>query len=98
MKLLRAGRKKCTIRLGLATVATPEIKMSDGRSSVSVRIVKVDDTRKLNQLTDADARDEGFSSREGLRRGLRPVFPRANDCDPITGISFQPVTGSSSVF
>jgi hypothetical protein len=98
MKLLKAGRKKCTIRLGLATVATPEIKMSDGRISVAVRIVKVDATRTLKELTDTDARDEGFSSREELLRDLRQYYPRATDSDPITVIYFEPLADTPSLF
>ncbi len=98
MKLLRAGRKRCTIRLGLATVATPEIKMSDGRTSVFVRIVRVDATRRLKELTDTDARDEGFSTREELLRDLRQYYPRATDNDQITVIYFEPITDTPSLF
>ena len=98
MKLLRSGRKRCTIRLGLATVATPEIKMSDGRTSILVRILKVDASRRLKELTDTDARDEGFSSREDLLRDLRQYYPRAADDDPITVIYFEPISNIPPLF
>lgn len=98
MKLLKAGRKKCTIRLGLATVATPEIQMYDGRTSVPVRILKVDASRKFAELTDEDARDEGFTSRDELIRDLRQYYPHASDTDPITVIYFEPISQVLSLF
>src|SRR5271155_1962286 len=91
MALLRAGRKRCTIRMGRAAVATPEILMSDGRSSVCVRITKVDASRSFKEISLQDALDEGFASREELIRDLRQYYPRAGDDDPITVIYFEQI-------
>ncbi len=77
MRLLKAHRKKCTVRLGTASVASPEILMSDGRDSVPIRIVRVDTSRSLAELTDDDARAEGFETREQLLKDLSTYYPRA---------------------
>lgn len=98
MVLLRASRKKCTIRLGIASVASNEIIITDGRSHVPVRITKVDTSRRFGELTDQDARDEGFSTREELIRDLRHFYPRARDEDPVTVIYFEELGRPPSLF
>jgi hypothetical protein len=98
MSLLRAGKKKCTVRLGNASVGDSEIEMSDGRTSVRVRITNVDNTRTFNELTDEDARAEGFSSREELLFDLRKYYPQVTPNDQVTVISFQPFTETGTLF
>lgn len=94
MELLQAGRKKCTVRLGTASVATPEIYFSDGRSNVRVRILRIDTTRRLKDLTDQDARDEGFETRQQLLDDLKRFYPWAGPEQPITVIYFEPADQS----
>jgi hypothetical protein len=98
MSLLRAGKKSCTVRLGNASVGRSEMEMSDGRTSVRVRITRVDNTRTFEQLTDDDARAEGFSTREELLLDLKKYYPRATPNDQVTVISFQPLTGNGLLF
>ncbi len=90
MRLLKENRKRCTIRLGTASVATPEILMSDGRDSVPIRIVRVDTSRSLAELTEDDAHAEGFENREELLKDLSKYYPRAVPSDPVTVIYFEP--------
>ncbi len=99
MELLRQGRKRCTIRLGIVSVATPEILMTDGRVNVLVRILKVDCARCLGDLTDQDAQDEGFRTREELLQDLKKYYPQAKSNDPITVIYFEALgPGQSSLW
>lgn len=98
MELLRSGRKKCTVRLGMASVPNPEIVMTDGRTSISVRILSVDSSRRFSELTDQDAKDEGFLSKEELWKDLRHYYPRATDDDPVTVIHFERSDLPSSLF
>src|ERR1035437_6936067 len=91
MRLLRAGKKKCTVRVGNASVAGPEIIMSDGRSSARIRILSVDNNRTFSQLTLQDALAEGFASRDELEKDLRRYYPRVQPSDPITVIYFESV-------
>ncbi|SRR5258708_27588347 len=98
MALLRAGKKKCTIRMGNASVSRPEINVSDGRISVLVRITGIDSSRTFGQLTDEDAHAEGFSTRDELISDLRKYYPRAGPDDQVTVISFEPVADTPSLF
>ena len=91
MRLLKAHRKKCTVRLGTASVATPQILMSDGRDSVPIRIVRVDTSRCLAELTDDDAQAEGLETREQLLKDLNKYYPWAAPSDPVTVIYFEPL-------
>jgi hypothetical protein len=98
MRLLKANRKKCTVRLGTASVATPEITMSDGKDSVAIKIVRVDTSRRLDELTDDDAQAEGFETREQLLKDLSKYYPRAKPSDPVTVIYFEPVGAVPTCF
>ncbi len=89
MNLLHEGRKRCTIRLGSASVKGDRIMMSDGRQEVEVRIVQVDNNRRFGDLGDEDARNEGFGNRQELVADLRRFYPRAADEDPVTIIYFE---------
>jgi hypothetical protein len=98
MALLRAGKKRCTVRLGTASVAGSEIVMTDGRTSVPVRILNVDTSRHLSELTDQDAIDEGFENKEELWKDLRHFYPRATDNDSVTVIHFECLNSSPTLF
>jgi len=97
MALLRAGKKTCTVRLGMASVASDQIVMTDGRSSVPVRILKVDTSRCFKDLTDQDAMDEGFQTREELWKDLKHWYPRVLDQDPVTVIYFERLETGASI-
>jgi hypothetical protein len=72
--------------------------MTDGRKSVPVRIVKIDNERCFKEITLQDAVDEGFHSREELIQDLRHYYPRMQDVDPITVIYFEPIGITPSLF
>jgi hypothetical protein len=72
--------------------------MTDGRNSVSVRILKIDSSRRFSDLTDQDAIDEGFRNKEELWKDLRQYYPRATDNDPVTVIHFQRLDDIPSLF
>ncbi len=90
MRLLKENRKTCTVRLGTASVDSPEILMSDGRESVPIRIVRIDTSRSLAELTDEDAHAEGFANRGELLSDLNKYYPGAAPSDPVTVIYFEP--------
>jgi len=98
MALLRMGKKKCTVRLGTASVASEEIVMTDGRLSVPVKILRIDTSRCFKDLTDQDAMDEGFQNREELWKDLKHYYPRVLDEDPVTVIYFERVGPNPSMF
>jgi hypothetical protein len=79
-------------------VDTPEIFMSDGQDSVPIRILRIDTSRSLGELTDDDARAEGFTNREELLKDLGKYYPRAVPSDPVTVIYFEPTRLDASSF
>jgi hypothetical protein len=84
--------------MGMASVATPDIIMTDGRRSVPVRILKIDNARCFKDISLQDAADEGFASKEELIRDLRQYYPRTQDADPITVIYFEPIGITPTLF
>ncbi len=74
------------------------MQMTDGRQTVPVRILRVDTTRTLKDISDEDARDEGFTTRQELLLDLRRYYPRASATDPITIIYFELARNQESLF
>ena len=89
MDLLRAGKKKCTVRIGTVSVASDELLMSDGRHSIPIRVLRIDHTRNFSELTDQDAIAEGFLDKEELRTDLKKYYPKISDDDLVTVIYFE---------
>lgn len=97
LRLARRGRKKCTIRLGVANVIGGQIALTDGRHSFAVNILSVDADRSYRELSDSDARDEGFESLAELQADLRQYYGPIDPEQPMTVIRFEvaePETGS----
>jgi hypothetical protein len=98
MTWLQSGRKKCTIRMGNASVDGTEIQITDGRTSVPVRIVKVEHGKCFRDLGENEARDEGFDTCAELITDLKKYYPRADASDPVTIIYFEPLNSTLSLF
>jgi hypothetical protein len=95
MELLRAGKKKCTVRLGTVSVASEALLMSDGHRSVEIRVLKVDTSRSFAELTDQDALAEGFRDREELRKDLKKYYPGVAETDLVSVIYFEQANSST---
>lgn len=65
------------------------IRISDETDFVPIRIVRIDTSRRLAELTDDDARAEGFETRQQLLQDLSRYYPRAALSDPVTVIYFE---------
>ena len=98
MQLARAGRKICTIRLGIASVAEAKITLTDGRRSLAARVLRVDNDLQLQDLTDQHAHDEGFKDRAELLEDLRKYYPKAEPEDRVTVIYFELLDQNLSLF
>jgi hypothetical protein len=91
MALLLAGKKKCTIRVGINEVGGEDMVMTDGKQRVKVRISEVDNRRLYSELTNQDAIDEGFNSLEELRKDLSKYYGKIDPEQPVTVIRFSMV-------
>jgi hypothetical protein len=88
LRLARAGKKTCTIRLGNNSVDGATIHLSDGRESLSVQILSVE-TRPFGDLNEEHARSEGFSTLEELQNDLAKYYGKIGEAQPVTIISFS---------
>ena len=87
-KLLR-GEKRATIRLGVVRPKYRELIVhSGGRPIAKVRVTGVE-VKRVEDLTDEDARLDGFQSREELLRALRRAYPSITPGDTVTIIRFD---------
>lgn len=89
MALARSGRKTCTIRLGRLGVAREVLNLSDGRTTLKVRITHVDSGRTYDQLTDDDAVADGLDSMQQLREDLHRFYGLIDPKQPMTIIYFK---------
>ncbi len=89
-KLLR-GEKRATIRVGRVRGARPGKVVylhCGGYVYGKVRITNVR-TKRVRELTDRDARLDGFENREELIKALREHYPNLRDDDLVTIIEFE---------
>lgn len=89
MSLLKNGKKRCTVRLGVIEVVGTDIFMTDGKQRVKIQISGVDNQRVYRELSDQDAWDEGFSSLEELQQDLKTYYGNIDPEQPITVIRFE---------
>ncbi len=87
-KLLE-GRKSTTIRLGIVKPRYREVIIhGHGRPLAKAEIVGVK-VKKVRELSDEDARRDGFSSVEELLEALRKVYGDFGPDDPVTIIELR---------
>ncbi|WP_456483995.1 ASCH domain-containing protein [Methanopyrus kandleri] len=89
-KLLR-GEKRATIRVGRVPGARPGKVVyihCGGYVYGKVRITNVR-TKRVRDLTDEDAKLDGFENREELLKALRDHYPNLRDDDIVTIIEFE---------
>ena len=85
------GRKKATIRKGLVKVKYEELIVHGaGRPVAKVRVRDVI-YKRLSELTDDDAKLDGFKSKEELLRELERTYGRLRPDDVVTIIIFDVV-------
>lgn len=98
MKLFEAGRKRCTIRKGQASVASDKMVLTDGRKEASIRIVRVENRCLFGQLNQQHATDEGFLTVADLISDLKQYYPNIADDDMLTVIYFEPAEPPLQLF
>lgn len=96
LKAALAGRKRCTIRAGVADVHGAELDLTDGRSRTRVRICEVDHSKTLALLTEREVGGEGFATKAELERDLRQYYRTLGPNDPLTVIWFE-IVGTDAV-
>ena len=70
--------------------------VTDGSSNgIKVRVTDVK-TKRLNELTETDARRDGFESIQDLIEGLKEFYPNITLQDPVTIIGFKVIDASQT--
>ncbi len=92
-----SGRKKATIRLGRVNVKYNELIVhGGGRPVARVRVTSVV-YKKVRELTDEDARRDGFRNRAELLKALERAYGKIDLDDVVTIIEFEVVQDLSKL-
>ncbi|QOJ79505.1 ASCH domain-containing protein [Infirmifilum lucidum] len=96
LERLFSGEKSTTIRRGIVQPLRSEVYLeSNGKIYGEARVKSLRFTR-VADLTDEDAKKDGFNSRKDLLDALREIYPDIKDEDWVTIISLDNITRYSS--
>lgn len=87
----RPARKLAPSDWGSNSVDGSSIDLSDGRDALRVQIVSVE-TRSYGDLNEEHARSEGFLTLDELRKDLAKYYGKIEEAQPVTVISFAPIS------
>ena len=87
--LILNGSKKSTIRLGKVDVRNREFYINSGGKIIAKAVVKDVQYKTVRELTDEDAKLDGFKNREELIGELRRHYGKISDDDWVTIIIFD---------
>jgi hypothetical protein len=90
MDLVCGGKKRCTIRRGIASITHPHTHLVSRSRKIPVVVERVETALFLADLTLAHARGEGFDTISELREDLMKYYPDMRDDEKITVIWFRP--------
>ncbi|MHC1636950.1 MAG: ASCH domain-containing protein [Candidatus Nezhaarchaeales archaeon] len=87
--LVLAGIKTATIRLGVVKPKKRQVLLhSGGRVLAELEITDVE-VKKVRELTDEDAKQDGFQSKQQLIENLEKIYGRLRPDDNVTIIRFR---------
>jgi len=87
--LVLAGIKTATIRLGIVKPKKKQVLLhSGGRVLAELEITDVE-VKKVRELTDEDAKQDGFQSKKQLIENLERIYGRISPDDHVTIIRFR---------
>ena len=89
LQLLKAGRKRATVRKGRRHVRPGLLLVSDGRESMAVR-VKSSVCKRFSHLSDEDAELEGLEDSGALMQLVKEIYPDLRERSLVTVIRFEP--------
>ncbi|MBO8181789.1 MAG: ASCH domain-containing protein [Archaeoglobus sp.] len=87
---IKEGKKKTTVRKGIKIYERGEIVAltSNGEFFGRARIIKVL-VKRISELTEGDAKLDGFSSKEELMKELKRIYGEIKDKDLVSIIHFE---------
>lgn len=89
LKLILSGEKTTTIRRGIIKPKHKRVYLHSGGKIVGELEIKSVRYLTVGDLTEKDARRDGFKDKEELLNGLRKFYPDLNEDDYITILEFK---------
>ena len=83
------GTKRATIRPGRVAIKSKEFYIHAGGRIVAKAVVEKIFYKRVKELTDGDAKLDGFNTREELLRELKKYYPFLKENDYVTIIKFR---------
>ena len=82
------GKKTSTIRYGFVFISDNPVTFMSKKRKIQVFVTQVDYSKCYKDLTDEDARTDGFYSLEALKKEIENFYPNIKPNDQITIIKF----------
>ncbi|MCQ4153820.1 MAG: ASCH domain-containing protein [Archaeoglobi archaeon] len=91
--LIIAGTKKTTIRKGIKSYPVGRIVelTADSKRFAMARVKKVV-VKRVSELSEEDAKTDGFESREELLRTLKRIYGEINESEFVTIVHFEVIS------
>jgi len=88
--LIISGSKKTTIRKGIKSYPVGKVVelTSDSKQFAMAKVRKVV-VKRVSELSEEDAKIDGFDSREDLIKALRRIYGDINDSEFVTIVHFE---------
>jgi len=84
-----SGEKATTIRLGRVEIHSKEFYIHAGGRIIARAVIEGVSYKRLKELTDEDAKADGFNSVSELKETLRKFYPNIKEHDWVTIIRFR---------
>ncbi len=85
------GTKKATIRVGRYVALNKNVLIHSGGRPVAVAEIEDIEVKRVSELTDEDARQDGFKNRKELLEELRRIYGRIDDDTLVSVIRIRNV-------
>jgi len=96
--LVLRGKKLSTVRKGLRdyTLGDVLLETDPSRYTIHGTITKIE-LKKLSDLTDSDAKKEGYDSINSLLERVKQIYPEIQDDSEITVVDFDHAEGQPNI-
>ena len=89
LQAAKLGRKVCTIRKGLASVARAATRLQSRNDSVGINVDRIEKGVRFGDLTEIHAKAEGFNTLSELQADLRQYYRNLTQDTIMTVIWFH---------
>lgn len=88
--LVSEGKKTSTIRLGFVFINNESLTLTFvQKPELTIKILKIDYSKCLKDITDSDAVKDGFENSESLKNELLKFYPNITDDSQVTIFYFR---------